>query len=26
VRTPDGWIYCFGQASLNLPDEAAARP
>jgi ketosteroid isomerase-like protein len=22
VRTPDGWKYCFGQASLRLPDEA----
>ncbi|HEY8265313.1 MAG TPA: nuclear transport factor 2 family protein [Steroidobacteraceae bacterium] len=23
VRTPDGWKYFFGQASLKLPDEAA---
>jgi ketosteroid isomerase-like protein len=23
VRTPDGWKYFFGQASLRLPDEAA---
>lgn len=22
VRTPDGWKYFFGQASLRLPDEA----
>ncbi|MGH8242551.1 MAG: nuclear transport factor 2 family protein [Steroidobacteraceae bacterium] len=26
VRTPDGWKYFFGQASLKLPDEAAAKP
>ena len=26
VRTPDGWKYFFGQASLRLPDEAAAKP
>jgi ketosteroid isomerase-like protein len=26
VRTPEGWKYFFGQASLKLPDEAAARP
>ena len=24
VRTPQGWRYVFGQASLPLPDEAAA--
>ena len=23
VRTPEGWRYFFGQASLRLPDEAA---
>jgi ketosteroid isomerase-like protein len=23
VRTPEGWKYFFGQASLKLPDEAA---
>ena len=23
VRTPDGWKYFFGQASLRLPDEPA---
>ena len=23
VRTPEGWKYFFGQASLRLPDEAA---
>lgn len=26
VRTPGGWKYFFGQASLRLPDEAAAKP
>ncbi len=26
VRTPDGWQYFFGQASLRLPDEAPAKP
>jgi ketosteroid isomerase-like protein len=26
VRTPQGWKYFFGQASLKLPDEAAPRP
>jgi ketosteroid isomerase-like protein len=26
VRTPAGWKYFFGQASLRLPDEAAAKP
>jgi ketosteroid isomerase-like protein len=26
VRTPEGWKYFFGQASLKLPDEAAAKP
>lgn len=26
VRTPEGWKYFFGQASLKLPDEAAPRP
>ena len=26
VRTPDGWKYFFGQASLRLPDEAAPKP
>jgi ketosteroid isomerase-like protein len=26
VRTPDGWKYFFGQASLRLPDESAAKP
>jgi ketosteroid isomerase-like protein len=26
VRTPEGWKYFFGQASLSLPDEAAAKP
>ena len=26
VRTPEGWKYFFGQASLRLPDEAAAKP
>ena len=26
LRTPEGWKYFFGQASLPLPDEAAARP
>lgn len=26
VRTPDGWKYFFGQASLALPDEAAPGP
>jgi ketosteroid isomerase-like protein len=26
VRTPDGWKYFFGQASLKLPDPAAAKP
>ena len=25
VRTPEGWKYFFGQASLGLPDEAAPR-
>jgi ketosteroid isomerase-like protein len=24
VRTPDGWKYAFAQASLPLPDDAAA--
>jgi hypothetical protein len=23
VRTPEGWRYAFGQASLDLPAEAA---
>lgn len=26
VRTPEGWKYFFGQASLKLPDDPAARP
>lgn len=26
VRTPEGWKYFFGQASLRLPDEAPAKP
>lgn len=26
VRTPDGWKYFFGQASLALPDKAAPGP
>jgi ketosteroid isomerase-like protein len=26
VRTPDGWKYFFGQASLVLPEETAAKP
>lgn len=26
VRTPEGWKYFFGQASLALPDAAAAKP
>ena len=26
VRTPEGWKYFFGQASLKLPDEAATKP
>ena len=26
VRTPGGWKYFFGQASLKLPDEAAPKP
>jgi ketosteroid isomerase-like protein len=26
VRTPGGWKYFFGQASLKLPDETAAKP
>jgi hypothetical protein len=26
VRTPDGWKYFFGQASLRLPDEASPKP
>lgn len=26
VRTPEGWKYFFGQASLKLPDEAAPKP
>jgi ketosteroid isomerase-like protein len=26
VRTPDGWKYFFGQASLRLPDKAVAKP
>jgi ketosteroid isomerase-like protein len=26
VRTPEGWKYFFGQASLKLPDEAPAKP
>jgi ketosteroid isomerase-like protein len=26
VRTPEGWKYFFGQASLKLPDEGAAKP
>lgn len=26
VRTPQGWKYFFGQASLKLPDEATAKP
>ena len=26
VRTPGGWKYFFGQASLRLPDEAPAKP
>src|SRR5262245_21180192 len=26
VRTPEGWRYFFGQASLKLPDEAAPKP
>jgi hypothetical protein len=26
VRTPGGWRYAFGQASLALPPEAARRP
>ncbi len=26
VRTPAGWKYFFGQASLRLPDEAPAKP
>ena len=25
VRTPEGWKYFFGQASLRLPDEAAPK-
>ncbi len=26
VRTPDGWKYAFGQASLPLPAEQSAKP
>ena len=26
VRTPEGWKYFFGQASLKLPDEVPAKP
>ena len=26
VRTPGGWKYFFGQASLRLPDVALAKP
>jgi ketosteroid isomerase-like protein len=26
VRTPKGWKYFFGQASLRLPDEPATKP
>ena len=26
VRTPEGWKYFFGQASLKLPDAAAPNP
>ena len=26
VRTPEGWKYFFGQASLKLPDDAAPKP
>ena len=26
VRTPEGWKYFFGQASLRLPDEAPGKP
>ena len=26
IRTPGGWKYFFGQASLRLPDEGAAKP
>ena len=26
VRTPEGWKYFFGQASLKLPDAAAPKP
>ena len=26
VRTPAGWKYFFGQASLRLPEEAPAKP
>jgi hypothetical protein len=25
VRTPEGWRYFVGQASLHLPDEKAAH-
>ncbi len=26
VRTPEGWKYFFGQASIALPDAAAPKP
>jgi ketosteroid isomerase-like protein len=26
VRTPEGWKYFFGQASLKLPDEGVPKP
>jgi ketosteroid isomerase-like protein len=26
VRTPEGWKYFFGQASLRLPDQAPTKP
>ena len=26
VRTPNGWRYVFGQASLDLPDSVGAGP
>jgi hypothetical protein len=25
IRTPDGWRYVFGQASLSLPAEESKR-
>ena len=25
VRTPEGWKYFFGQASLKLPDQPGSR-